>query len=230
MLPLIMAGVGLAGAVGKAIGRGQSNRQLRALQSQMPVYSIDESIKRRLGLAQTLLNARMPGAAAAERNIYQTQANQMAGAERAATDPNQLLLTGAGAAGQAGQAFNQLGQAEAQDYQRRYGNLVSAEESMAQERQREFEQRMRNYQMQAQIQGAINENRQNMFGDISNAGFGAASIFAGMDNTDNNDINTYGNKNSGTSQGTSYKQYSWMPKNWASQGYGYTPKYPWLKQ
>lgn len=215
MLPLIMAGVGLAGAVGKAIGRGQSNRQLRALQSQMPVYAIDESIKKRLGLAQTLLNARMPGAAAAERNIYQTQANQMAGAERAATDPNQLLLTGAGAAGQAGQAFNQLGQAEAQDYQRRYGNLVSAEESMAQERQREFEQRMRNYQMQTQIQGAINENRQNMFGDISNAGFGAASIFAGMD--DMNDMDNSGsntNKSSGTSQGTSYKQYSWIPKNW----------------
>jgi hypothetical protein len=178
MLPLIMAGVGLAGAVGKALGRGQSNRQLRALQSQMPVYSIDESIKKRLGLAQTLLNSRMPGAAAAERNIYQTQANQMAGAERAATDPNQLLLTGAGAAGQAGQAFNQLGQAEAQDYQRRYGNLTSAEESMAQERQREFEQRMRNYQMQTQIEGAINENRQNMFGDISNAAFGAASLGA----------------------------------------------------
>lgn len=220
-MPVIIgAGIGLAGGIGKAIGRGRSNRQLRALQAQMPVYAIDESIKRRLGLAQTLLNARMPGAAAAERNIYQTQANQMAGAERAATDPNQLLLTGAGAAGQANQAFTQLGQVEAQDWQRRYGNLVSAEESMALEKQREFEQRMRNYQMQAQIQGAINENRQNMFGDISNAGFGAA--YLGASGAFNKvpgtpDVNTVGKLSSPVPSyniGATVPQYPWMPKNW----------------
>jgi len=249
-MPIIIgAGVGIAGGIGKAIGRAQSNKKLRELSKQMPVYAIDESIKRRLGLAQTLLNARMPGAAAAERNIYQTQANQMAGAERAATDPNQLLLTGAGAAGQAGQAFNQLGQAEAQDYQRRYGNLVSAEESMAQENQREFENRMRNYQMQTQIQGAINENNQNMWGDISNAGFGVASLgaqgaFKGAPGNIGGKVAATGSGFSQTPQyvpGTviprnvlsqgygAQNPYPWMPNNWASQGYGYQNLYPWMK-
>lgn len=249
-MPIIIgAGVGIAGGIGKAIGRAQSNKKLRELSKQMPVYAIDESIKRRLGLAQTLLNARMPGAAAAERNIYQTQANQMAGAERAATDPNQLLLTGAGAAGQAGQAFNQLGQAEAQDYQRRYGNLVSAEESMAQENQREFENRMRNYQMQTQIQGAINENNQNMWGDISNVGFGVASLgaqgaFKGAPGNIGGKVAATGSGFSQTPQyvpGTviprnvlsqgygAQNPYPWMPNNWASQGYGYQNPYPWMK-
>lgn len=249
-MPIIIgAGVGLAGGIGKAIARSKANKELRALGKQMPVYAVDEAIKRRLGLAQTLLNSRMPGAAAAERNIYQTQANQMAGAERAATDPNQLLLTGAGAAGQAGQAFNQLGQAEAQDYQRRYGNLVSAEESMAQENQREFENRMRNYQMQTQIQGAINENRQNMFGDISNAGFGVASLgaqgaFKGTPGDPTGRIAATGSGFSQTPQnipGTviprnvlsqgygTQNPYQWMPNDWASQGYGYQNPYPWMK-
>lgn len=249
-MPIIIgAGVGLAGGIGKAIGRAQANKQLRALQSQMPQYKSSPLYAQRLGLAQTLLNARMPGAAAAERNIYQTQANQMAAAQRAATDPNQLLLTGAGAAGQAGQAFNQLGQAEAQDYQRRYGNLASAQESMAEEQAREFEQKMRNYQMQTQIQGAINENRQNMFGDISNAGFGVAMLGAQgafkKTPTDNNQNLLATGKGfapvpqniPGTmipsnvlTQGYGYENpYQWMPNNWASQGYGITPKYPWMK-
>lgn len=220
-MPVIIgAGIGLAGGIGKAIGRGRSNRELRALQSRMPQYKANPLYAQRLGLAQTLLNARMPGAAAAERNIYQTQANQMAAAQRAATDPNQLLLTGAGAAGQAGQAFTQLGQAEAQDYQRRYGNLATAQESMAQEQAREYEDQLRRYQMEAQIQGAINENRQNMFGDISNAGFGAA--YLGASGAFNKvpgtpDVNPVGKSSSPVpsyNMGATVPQYPWMPKNW----------------
>ena len=143
-MPIIIgAGLGLAGGIGKAIGRARSNRELRGIMSRMPQYKENPLYAQRLGLAQTLLNARTPGAAAAERNIYQAQANQMAGAERAATDPNQLLLTGAAAAGQANQAFNQLGQMEAQDYQRRYANLASAQEASAQEAQRKYEDELK---------------------------------------------------------------------------------------
>src|SRR5205085_1584394 len=77
----------------------------------------------RLGLAQTLLNARMPGAAAAERNIYGSQANTMAQVNRNATDSSQVLALAGAAQGQTNQAFSNLETQEAQDYQRRYSNL-----------------------------------------------------------------------------------------------------------
>jgi hypothetical protein len=166
-MPITAAGliVGGLGTVGKMIGRAKSNRELRALQARMPQYV------KQTGLAQTLLNARAPGAAQAEANIYQQEANQMAGAQRAATSGNQLLLAGAGATGQANQAFGQLQQAEAGDYQRRYGNLTAAQQA-------DYTAAQQQYGQQAQIQGAIQENRQNTWGDVAGLGFAAAQLGA----------------------------------------------------
>jgi hypothetical protein len=178
LLTIAGLGLGLAGSVGKGIQRGRANRELRELMKTMPQYKENPLFAQRLGLAQQLLNARMPGAAAAERNIYQTQANQMANVQRGATSGSDVLLAGAGAAGQAGQAFNQLGQMEAADYQRRYGNLAQAQDAQAAEQQRLFEDQLRRYQMQTQLQGAIQENRAATFGDISNFGMGVANIAA----------------------------------------------------
>ena len=178
LITLAGLGLGLAGSVGKGIQRSKANKELKNLMNTMPQYKENPLFAQRLGLAQTLLNARMPGAAAAERNIYQTQANQMANVQRGATSGSDVLLAGAGAAGQAGQAFNQLGQAEAADYQRRYGNLASAQDAQAQEQQRLFEDQLRRYQMQTQLQGAIQENRAATWGDISNFGMGAANMAA----------------------------------------------------
>jgi hypothetical protein len=169
-------GLGLAGSVGKGIQRSKANKELKNLMNTMPQYKENPLFAQRLGLAQQLLNARMPGAAAAERNIYQTQANQMANVQRGATSGSDVLLGGAGAAGQAGQAFNQLGQMEAADYQRRYGNLASAQDAQAQEQQRLFEDQLRRYQMQTQLQGAIQENRAATWGDVANFGMGAANL------------------------------------------------------
>lgn len=175
---LVGLGLGLVSGIGKGIQRSKSNKQMRELMGRMPQYKENPIFAQRMGLAQTLLNARMPGAAAAERNIYQTQANQMANVQRGATSGSDVLLAGAGAAGQAGQAFNQLGQAEAADYQRRYGNLASAQDAYAQEQQRVYEDQLRRYQMEAQLQGAIQENRAATWGDIGNFGLGVASLGA----------------------------------------------------
>jgi hypothetical protein len=165
-MPLIIGGaVGLAGTVGKMFGRAKANKELRRLQSEMPQW------QKQAGMAQTLLNARMPGAAQAERNIYQQEANQIANAQRAATSGNQLLLAGAGATGQANQAFGQLGQAEAADYQRRYGNLTAAQAA-------DYEAAQQQYAQKAQIQGAQQENRQNTWGDVAGLGFGLANFAA----------------------------------------------------
>ena len=182
---LASLGAGLFGSIGKMFGRGSANRRLRELEARMPKYQANPLAAQRLGLAQTLLNARMPGAAAAEKNIYQAQANQIAAAERASTDPNQILLAGAGATGQAGQAFQGLAGQEAADYQRRLANLSQAQEGQMAEQQREYQDKMNRYQMQAQIEAGQQENRQNTWGDIANLGFtgamlGQQGMFKGM--------------------------------------------------
>jgi len=251
-MPIIVgAGLGLAGSIGKMAQRGRANRELKELMKTMPQYKENPLFAQRLGLAQTLLNARMPGAAAAERNIYQTQANQMANVQRGATSGSDVLLAGAGAAGQAGQAFNQLGQAEAADYQRRYGNLAAAQESQAQEQQRVYEDQLRRFQMQTQLQGAMQENRAATWGDIGNLGMGVmnASLAGGFDTAlagkggGSPSVQATGGGFSSPSQtnipGTmlpsnmlsmgygSTNPYSNIPNNWLSPTYGQTTPYAW---
>ena len=163
---------GLVGGIGKIIGRGKANRQLEQLLKQDPRYQINPLAQQRLGLAQTLLNARQPGAATAERNIYSNEANQLAFLNRNATDASQALALAGSIAGQTNQAFENLGMQEAQDYQRRYGNLTEAQQGMISEGDKQYQDQIRRYQDLLSIRGAQNENRQNTWGDIANFGFG----------------------------------------------------------
>ncbi len=177
-LPLAAIGmaVGAIGSIGKMFGRGAANRRLRNLAKNDPQYQINPEAQKRLGLASTLLNARSPGAMAAERNIQQNQANTLGRFQRGATSSSQLLSLGADAQAQTNQDFNQLEQQETADYQRRYGNLEGAQQGMIQEGDKLFQDKVRRHQNQLQVEGAINENRQNNWGDIAGMGFGLASF------------------------------------------------------
>lgn len=178
MDPLSMAGlgIGLVGGIGSIFGTRKSNRDLQNLMGQDPSYKANPIAGQRLGLAQTLLNARMPGAAAAERNIYGAQANTMANVNRNATDSSQALALAAAGQGQANQAFGNLETQEAQDYQRRYGNLVGAQEGQIQEGDKVYQDQVRRFQDMAQIKGMQAQNRQSMWNSISNFGFGAMNL------------------------------------------------------
>ena len=177
-------GLGLIGGIGKMFGRAKANRELKALAKQDPTYSSDPRImqmaNQRLGLANTLLQARAPGAMQAERNIYSTQAGQLAGLNRSATDASQALAVAAGIGGQTQDAFTNLGQQEAQDYYRRLENQGQAQQGVMNEAQRVegnmFNDQLRKYQNKMDIQGAMQQNRQNTWGDISNLGFGLADF------------------------------------------------------
>lgn len=177
-------GLGLIGGIGKMFGRGKANRELKALAKQDPTYAADPRImqmaNQRLGLANTLLNARAPGAMQAERNIYSTQGNQLAGLNRSATDASQALAVAAGIGGQTQDAFTNLGQQEAQDYYRRLENQGQAQQGVMNESQRietnSFQDQIRKFDNKMAINGAIQQNRQNTWGDISNLGFGLADF------------------------------------------------------
>lgn len=173
---LIGLGAGIIGGIGKMIGRKKANKQLDALLAKDPKYTENPEVANRLGLAKTLLNARMPGAAAAERNIYGSQANTVANVTRNSTDASQALAVAAGVGGQTNQAFQDLSQQEGQDYQRRYGNLVGAQDAEIQEGDKVFGDQVRRYGNEVQVRGAQNQNKQDNWGDISNMGFGLADF------------------------------------------------------
>ena len=178
MIPLAAAGLGLGliGGIGGMLGARKSNRQLDQLLQQDPRYKANPIANQRMGLAQTLLNARAPGAAAAERNIYQTQANTMGNVNRNATDASQALAMGAATQGQANQGFGNLAAQEAQDYQRRYNNLTGAQEGVIQEGDKVYQDDVRRFGNMAQIRGMQQQNRQNSWNSLTNLGFGAMSL------------------------------------------------------
>src|SRR6185312_15991744 len=183
--PFSLAGAGLGIVSGIAGLFGGGNKKLEELLKQDPTYTANPQAASRLGLAQSLLNARSPGSAYAEANIYGNQANTMGNIERNATDASQALALGAASQGQTNKSFLDLGNQEAQDYQRRYGNLVGAQEGVIQEGDKVYQDKVRRFNDMAQIRGQQNANTQNAWNGLSNLGFGVmnyglAGGFKGM--------------------------------------------------
>lgn len=185
------AGLGLSaiGEIGKIFGRGAANRRLRKLLEQDPQwkdrYVINPVAQQRLGLAQQLLNARMPGAAGAERNIYNNEANTNASFSRNATNSAQLLNLLSASQGQTNDALNKLGIEESQDYGNRLQNLNSAQQGIItegdkvyQDKQYKHEDDVRRFHDKLGVYGAMNQNNQANWGSLSNFGFGLANMGA----------------------------------------------------
>lgn len=169
-------GLGLIGGIGSLFGNRKANRRLEDLLKQNPQYQANPLARQQMGLAQTLLNARMPGAVAAEHNIYQNQANMMGQVNRNATDASQALALAAAGQGQTNQAFGNLATQEAQDYHRRYGNLTQAQQGVINEDDKVYQDQVRRFQDMAQIRGAQNANTQNTWNSIGNLGFGVLNF------------------------------------------------------
>lgn len=187
-LPLLALGglvTGLVGAIGQASQRKKSNAQLEKLIGQDPSYTANPIAAKRAALAKSLLFARMPGAASVERNIYGNTANQVGNIQKNATDASQAIAAASGAFAQGDQAFNQLGINEAQDFQRRYGNYDAAQEGVIREGDKVYNDQVRRFGDLVNIRGAQQENKSNLWKDISNFGtgltnFGLAGGFQGM--------------------------------------------------
>lgn len=88
---------------------------------------IPQVIQDMLGLSQNQLNSEMPGYEQARRDIFTNQANTVGNAERSARGSSSFLSALAGAQGQSNAGFNNLATLNAQDYQRRLGNLNKAQ-------------------------------------------------------------------------------------------------------
>jgi len=182
---LIGMGIGLIGAIGGLFGNKKANKQLAALQAQDPNYATSTAgiankqlADSRLGLAQSLLNAKMPGSSTIEHGIYGNAANQQGVIERNATSGAQALALGAANVGDANNAFRQEGLDQNNYYQQNLNNLNQAQEGVMNENNADYNDQLRQYGDKVQIQGAINKNRQNTWGSIANLGFGTADFAA----------------------------------------------------
>lgn len=169
-----------AGQLGTMNARQDANDKLSELLKIDPKYKENPLAAQRLGLAQTLFNARMPGAASIERNIYANQANTTAKFQRGATDASQLLSGVAAIQGQTNDAFSDLGIEELRDYQRRFGNLTGAQEGLINEQDKVFQDRVRRFGNRAQIQGAQAQNQAATWQELSNIGMSSANFITSM--------------------------------------------------
>ena len=171
---------GLAGAFGQIGAAKKSRRELDALMKQNPEYRQNPLAQQRLGMAQSLFNSRMPGAAAFAQGIQTGTAGAMENIKRAATNPAQILAAGAATMGQAGEQMNELQKSEAAYQQQQYQNLAAAQEGAIQESDKEFQDRARRFQEKVQAQGVIAQNRQAAWGSLANLGGQVAGLGAQM--------------------------------------------------
>lgn len=176
MFPLVGLGVGLIGAIGKLFGAGKAKKQLNQLQSQDPAYTANPLAQQRLGLAETMLNSKMPGSAIVDRGINTGYANQQGNIERNATSGAQALALGASNVGQANDAFEKEGQDAADWYKYTNNNLNTAQQGVINEGDKVFADQTRRFGDKVDIQGQINKNRQNVWQSISDTGFGLADL------------------------------------------------------
>ena len=184
-ITLAAGAVGLIGGIGSLFGGNKAKKELRRLGEQDPTYQTSPYAKQRLDYAQTILNARMPGAGSAERNIFANQASGLANVNRNATDSSTALAAAAGLQGQSNQAFQDLGQQEAQDYYRRLENLNSAQQGMISENDKAYQDQVRRFDNKVALAGARNQINQSSWQSISNLGFagmnfGMAGGFNGL--------------------------------------------------
>lgn len=173
--------MGTVGNIFSSIAGIKWDKKMSKLLEEDPAYTADPNAKQRLGMAQTLLNARMPGAAAAERNIYGAGANATAAAARGATDASQFLALASGIQGQEGQQFMDLQSKEAQDYGGRLDRLTDASKGMSEEHKALFDDSVRRWQDKININTAQYTARANGGKSIGALGssFGDTSGFGG---------------------------------------------------
>lgn len=166
----IQGGLGTVGTIFGIVAGMKWDKELSKLKEKNPKYTSSPYAAKTLALAETLLNSRMPGAAARERNIYGSGANAMAGVTRNATDASQALATAAGIQGQQTDAFNSLQMQEGQDYYNKLNNLNAAYGGMTQEHKDLFDDEVRRWQDQVNIITAQYKARKQGGQDISNYG------------------------------------------------------------
>jgi len=164
---LLGAVLGGVGALGKTISGFSQMKKANEIKPEWAKYEENKLAGQNLGATQNLFYGKNRAFTQAEANIRQAQSDQMANAQRNATDSATLLATGAGAAGNANQAFSNLAGQEAQQQVGVLDNLSRAIAMSIAEGDKVQANKLMKYQLDSQAQAALRESgMNNIFGGI----------------------------------------------------------------
>ena len=174
--PFMALGAGISGlgSLGKIFTGAKQNKLANQINPFFQQYQKNPLAQENLAANKNLFYGRMPGAQKAESNIMQAQSNQLANAQRGATDASQLLAMGAGLQGGTNEAFSNLAAAEGQSKASLLPSLGQAYRGAISEGDKAYESMVQKYQMDTQAKTALkNAGQQNIFGGIGDIGAGA---------------------------------------------------------
>lgn len=174
--PVVQGAMGTVGTIFSAIAGIKADKKLDSLLLEDPEYKSSPYASNTLGMAQNLLNSRMAGAAAREKNILGAQANTVANINRNATDSSQALALAAGAQGQTNQNFNDMQLMEGQDFDNKLNNLNSANQGMTAEHKDLFDDSVRRWQDKVNVVMTQYKMRQKGGDNLSQMGSSASSL------------------------------------------------------
>jgi hypothetical protein len=176
MNPFMIGGavVSALGSLGKIFTGAKQNKLANKINPFFQQYQKNPLAQENLAANKNLFYGRMPGAQKAESNIMQAQSNQLANAQRGATDASQLLAMGAGLQGGTNESFSNLAAAEGQSKAGLLTNLGQAYRGAISEGDKAYESMVQKYQMDSQAKAALRQSgMQNIFGGIGDIGAGA---------------------------------------------------------
>jgi hypothetical protein len=171
--------MGTVGQIFSSIAGIKADKQLSKLIKEDPKYTSSPYAANNLGMAQQLLNSRMAGASAREKNIQTSGANARAGIGRNVTDSSQALALMAGIQGQEGQQYNDLAMQEGQDAAMKQQNLFGANQGMTAEHKDLFDDEVRRWQDQVNTVMTQYKMRTKGGSDIGQLGSGLSSMGGG---------------------------------------------------
>lgn len=142
---LIGGGIGLLAGLGKGFFGKKQIDLAGKINPNLPKYTTSPYAQQSLGAAQMLFNGRMPGAAAAQAKLLQSQGNTIANAQRGSTDASQLLAVGSGAQAGTDAAVVDLASQEGQYKSGLLDNLQNAYGQLTGEYQKEYNSQLQKY-------------------------------------------------------------------------------------
>ena len=177
----IMAGLGVASSIAGGISGLFAARDMKRMSKQVPQYSRSQFPGQMLGQAQRELNFN-PFQAAQARGIQGRMTNRIGAAQKAVTDPSQMLnLIGAYSGAAADEALNADMANYAQRGQR-LNDVYNAQMANYREDQNVYDNSMTAFNSKANLLNAANQTRTNALSSIGGSMLGGSQVFKGFGN------------------------------------------------
>jgi hypothetical protein len=183
--PFMALGAGISGlgSLGKIFAGAKQNKLANQINPVFQQYQQNPLAQENLAVNKNMFYGADPASLKAQSNVMQAQSNQLASAQRGATDASQLLAVGAGLQGGTNEAFSNLAAAEGQSKAGLLTNLGQAYRGAISEGDKAYESMLQKYQMDSQAKAALrNAGQQNIFGGIGDVAGGLMQygMFKGM--------------------------------------------------